>query len=84
MCEQNLALNNLKWFICHKTHSNPTKSYIIDTQYLALNNLQWLICHKIRPKQIIYIWFGLVSLFFNGKSTLFRLFNAKAIHQEEQ
>ena len=29
------------------------------------------------------VWFGLVSL-FNGISTLFRLFNAKAILQEEQ
>ena len=29
------------------------------------------------------IWFGLVSL-FNGISTLFRLFNAKAILIEEQ
>ena len=30
-----------------------------------------------------YVWFGLVSL-FNGISTLFRLFNAKAILLEEQ
>ena len=30
-----------------------------------------------------FIWFGLVSL-FNGISTLFRLFNAKAILLEEQ
>ena len=29
------------------------------------------------------VWFGLVSL-FNGISTLFRLFNAKAILLEEQ
>ena len=29
------------------------------------------------------VWFGLVSL-FNGISTLFRLFNAKAILREEQ
>ena len=30
-----------------------------------------------------YLWFGLVSL-FNGISTLFKLFNAKAILLEEQ
>ena len=30
-----------------------------------------------------FVWFGLVSL-FNGISTLFRLFNAKAILLEEQ
>ena len=32
---------------------------------------------------LILVWFGLVSL-FNGISTLFRLFNAKAILLEEQ
>ena len=31
----------------------------------------------------VLVWFGLVSL-FNGISTLFRLFNAKAILLEEQ
>ena len=42
---------------------------IIHVRMLCLNNSN--------------IWFGLVSL-FNGISTLFRLFNAKAILLEEQ
>ena len=33
--------------------------------------------------EFFFLWFGLVSL-FNGISTLFRLFNAKAILLEEQ
>ena len=35
------------------------------------------------PIRLFNVWFGLVSL-FNGISTLFRLFNAKAILLEEQ
>ena len=46
---------------------------------LALNNLQSLICLKNQTNNI----YGLVSL-FNGISTLYRLFNAKAILLEEQ
>ena len=39
--------------------------------------------HLVGTEEIINIRFGLVSL-FNGISTLFRLFNAKAILLEEQ
>ena len=51
MYKKDLALNNLKWLIYHKTKPNQ----IIYIQYmykkdLALNNLQWLICHKTKPK----------------------------------
>ena len=54
MYKEDLALNNLKWLICHKTQ--PNKSYIyIYEEDLASNNLQWLICHKIKPNQFLYI-----------------------------
>ena len=40
MYKEDLALNNLKCLICHKTHQ--TKSYIFDMykEDLALDNLQ--------------------------------------------
>ena len=30
MYNEDLALNNLQWLICHKTKPNETKSYIFD------------------------------------------------------
>ena len=58
MYKEDLALNNLKKLICHKT--NQTKSYVyiiyMYKEDLALNNLQWLICHKTQPNQIICIF----------------------------
>ncbi len=53
MYEEDLALNNLQWLICHKTKPNQTKANHIYLIYmykedLALNNLQWLICHKTK------------------------------------
>ena len=47
----------------------------------SLINFSSVKVKSIRP--IYLVWFGLVSL-FNGISTLFRLFNAKAILLEEQ
>ena len=41
------------------------------------------VCVCVCVHVIVFVWFGLVSL-FNGISTLFRLFNAKAILLEEQ
>ena len=42
----------------------------------------YFVCFSILSQHKL-VWFGLVSL-FNGISTLFRLFNAKAILLEEQ
>ena len=55
MYKKDLALNNLKWLICHKTQPNQNHKYLIYTNKKdwALNNLQWLICHKTQPNQII-------------------------------
>ena len=51
-----MALNNLRWLICHKTQPNQLISIIyVYKKDLALNNLQWLIYHKTQPNQIIYI-----------------------------
>ena len=56
MYEEDLALNNLQWLICHKTQPNQIIYLIyMYEEDLALNNLQWLICHKTQPNQIIYI-----------------------------
>ena len=52
MYEEDLALNNLQWLICHKTQPNQI-IYLMYKEDLALNNLQWLICHKNLPNQII-------------------------------
>ena len=55
MLKEDLALNSLKWLMCHKTQ--PKHIYLIYTykEDLVLNNLQWLICHKTQPNQILYI-----------------------------
>ena len=50
MYKGDLALNNLKWLICHKTQPNQILYIYIFNMYkedLALNKLQWLICHKL-------------------------------------
>ena len=46
MYKGDLALNNLKWLIRHKTQPNQIL-YIFNMykEDLALNNQQWLICH---------------------------------------
>ena len=50
-----LALNNLQWFVCHKTKHNQIIYLIyMHKEALALNNLQWLICHKTEQNQIMY------------------------------
>ena len=53
MYKEDLALNNLQWFICQKTPTKPNHIYLIYMykEDLALNNLQWLICHKTQPNQ---------------------------------
>ena len=56
MYKKDLALNNMQWLICHKTH--PNLIYLIDIykkKDLALNVKQWLICHKTQPNEILYI-----------------------------
>ena len=57
MYKEDLALNNLRLLICHKT--NQIKSYIFDIymykENLALNNLQWLICYKTQPHKTTQI-----------------------------
>ena len=56
MYKEDLALNNLQWFICHKTQPNQIIYLIyMYEEDLALNKLQCLICHKTQPNQIIYI-----------------------------
>ena len=57
MYKEDLALNNLKWLICHLNATKPNHIYLIHMykEDLALNNLKWLICHKTPPNQIIYI-----------------------------
>ena len=60
MYKKHLALNNLRWSICHKTKPNQTKpnhrySMYMYEKHWALNNLQRLICHKTLPNQIKYI-----------------------------
>ena len=60
MYKEDLALNNLKWLICHKIQPNQTKPNHIYLIYmykedLAFNNLQRFICHKTQLNQIIYI-----------------------------
>ena len=53
-----LSLNNLQWFICHKTQPNEI-IYIWYKEDLVLNNLLGLICHKTQPynsKLYIYIY----------------------------
>ena len=68
-----LHFTNLKYFY---------KKYLCSGKHLSLQEMilyfdfQQTFFYSIR-------WFGLVSL-FNGISTLFRLFNAKAILLEEQ
>ena len=57
MYEEDFALNNQQWLICHKTKPNQIL-YIQLYMYkedLGLNNLQWLMCHKTKPNQILYI-----------------------------
>ena len=51
--KENLALNNLQWFICHKTQPIKIIIYLIYMfkEDLALNNLQWLICQKKKKKK---------------------------------
>ena len=56
MCKEDLALNNLRWLICHKTQPNQIIYLIyMYKEDLPLNNLQWLIYHKNQPNQILYI-----------------------------
>ena len=57
MYKEDLALNNLRWLICHKTktHQLIYISYIYIKRIWHLNNLQWLICHKTQSHQLIYI-----------------------------
>ena len=57
MYEEELALNNLRWLICHKPNQTKSYIYLIDMykEDLAINNIQWFICHKIQQNQIIYI-----------------------------
>ena len=49
----NLALDCLKWLVCHKNTKKPNHIYLIYMykKDLALNNLQWLICYKTKPNQ---------------------------------
>ena len=54
MYKEDLALNNLKWLICHKTKPNHIDMIDMYTEDLVLNNPQWLICDKTKPNQIIY------------------------------
>ena len=54
MYQEELALNNLQWLICHKTQPNQIRySIYMYKEELALNNLQCLICHKIQPTTIV-------------------------------
>ena len=46
MYKEDLALNNLKWLICHKTQPNHIYLIYMYKEDLVLNDLQWLICHK--------------------------------------
>ena len=47
MYKKDLALNNLKWLICHKTKQNKIDILIyMYKEDLALNNVQRLIYHK--------------------------------------
>ena len=46
MYKEDLALNNLRWLICHKAQPNHIYLIYMYKKDLALNNLQWLICHK--------------------------------------
>ena len=41
MYKENLALNNLQWFICHKPQPNQIYLIFMYKEDLALNNLQW-------------------------------------------
>ena len=49
-----MALNNLKWLMCHKIKTKPNHIYLIYMykEYVALNNLKWLVCHKSKPVKL--------------------------------
>ena len=49
MYKEDLALNNLQGFICHKTQPNDTYLVYMYKDDLALNNLQELIYHRTQP-----------------------------------
>ena len=55
MCKEDLSLNNLQWFIYHKTKPNQIMyvcMYVcMYKDGLALNNPQWFIYHKTKPNQ---------------------------------
>ena len=78
MYPQDLALNNLQWWICHKTQ--PNHIYLID-MYIedsALNNLQGVICHKTQLNKIHL--FSLILTKFDTKHyfiSMYRLFSSK-------
>ena len=63
------------------------KNRIIQVQYLVprffYETRVLIFLKNLKGKSVHSWWFGLVSL-FNGISTVFRLFNAKAILLEEQ
>ena len=56
MYEEDLALNNLQWLICHKTKPNHIYSIYMYEEDLALNNLQRLICHKTKSNHIYLMY----------------------------
>ena len=47
MYEEDLALNNLQWFVCHKTQPNQIIYIYMYKKDLALNNQQCFNKHKI-------------------------------------
>ena len=77
------TLNCIRWWDSCSGDLRSVESFFI--AITPKSTLTWSCC---TCKGFIYgsnrsVWFGLVSL-FNGISTLFRLFNAKAILLEEQ
>ena len=51
--KEDLVLNNLQGFVCHKTKPNPIYLICMYKKDLALNNRQGLICYKTQPNQIL-------------------------------
>ena len=63
MYKEDLASNNPKWLVYHKTQPNQ----ILYKEDLVLNNLLGLIYHKTQSNQILYIQYIFLLIGFGTK-----------------
>ena len=52
MYKEDLALNNLQWFICHKTKPNPTILFNQKSDFHMIDNLS-IEVHALRMRPLI-------------------------------